>query len=336
MIEKHRTINSLRTKFGQSASRKDIVDHCESQGMTIPNWLFVDKYKIARGMYNIPYFDQNGVEKLDSVEIDAKLDVVNIGENKLQEKEMEMSHENKVSPENFSGDSLIPAKNPFYTPFGNHAHLKAIVKSRRFFPTFITGLSGNGKTTTVLQVCHDEGRGLLRVNITCETDEDDLLGGFRLVNGNTVFQHGPVVEAMRGGHVLLLDEIDLASTKIMCLQPILEGMPVFLKKTGEIIRPAPGFNIVATANTKGQGSDSGKFIGTGVLNEAFLDRFSCTMEQDYPPESTEKKIIGSILESAGVKEDDLVEKLVKEMDIWMKKLKKEEMVDQILFKKIMY
>ena len=188
-------------------------------------------------------------------------------------------------------ESLIPSKDANYVPFGNATDLKKIIKSKIFYPTFITGLSGNGKTLGVEQACAQLGRELIRVNITVETDEDDLIGGFRLVNGETVWHNGPVIEALERGAVLLLDEIDLASNKILCLQSILEGKGVFLKKIGRQVSPAAGFNIFATANTKGKGSDDGRFVGTNVLNEAFLERFPVTFEQEYPSAATETKIL---------------------------------------------
>ena len=175
--------------------------------------------------------------------------------------------------------NLVPAKDANYVPFGNFSDVKKILKSGLFYPAFITGLSGNGKTFGVEQACAQLGRELIRVNITIETDEDDLLGGFRLVDGNTAWHDGPVIDAMRRGAVLLLDEIDLASNKILCLQSILEGKGLFIKKTGTFVTPAAGFTVVATANTKGKGSDDGRFIGTNVLNEAFLERFPITFEQ---------------------------------------------------------
>ena len=178
--------------------------------------------------------------------------------------------------------NLVPSKDENYVPFGNFSDVKKIIQSGIFYPTFITGLSGNGKTFSVEQACAQLGRELIRVNITIETDEDDLIGGFRLVDGSTVWHNGPVVDALTKGAVLLLDEIDLASNKILCLQSILEGKGVFLKKTGKYITPAKGFQIIATANTKGKGSDDGRFIGTNVLNEAFLERFALTFEQEYP------------------------------------------------------
>ena len=188
-------------------------------------------------------------------------------------------------------ENLVPMVNTEYVPFGNFADVKKVVKSGQFYPCFITGLSGNGKTFSIEQACAQTNRELIRVNITIETDEDDLIGGFRLVNGETVWHDGPVVEALKRGAVLLLDEIDLASNKILCLQSVLEGNGVYLKKTGTYVRPAKGFQVFATANTKGKGSDDGRFIGTNVLNEAFLERFPVTFEQAYPSPATEAKIL---------------------------------------------
>ena len=187
--------------------------------------------------------------------------------------------------------NYIPEKDGTYVPFGNFTSVKKIIQSKLFYPTFITGLSGNGKTLSVEQACANLRRELIRVNITIETDEDDLIGGFRLVNGSTVWHNGPVVEALERGAILLLDEIDLASNKILCLQSVLEGKGVFLKKIGKYVKPSSGFNVIATANTKGKGSDDGRFIGTNVLNEAFLERFPVTFEQEYPSASIETKIL---------------------------------------------
>jgi MoxR-like ATPase len=189
--------------------------------------------------------------------------------------------------------NLIPQIDDSFVKFGNYNDVRKIIQSKLFYPTFITGMSGNGKTFSVEQACAQLGRELIRVNITIETDEDDLIGGFRLVDGNTVWHNGPVVEALERGAILLLDEIDLASNKILCLQSILEGKGVFLKKIGKRVDPASGFNVFATANTKGKGSDDGRFIGTNVLNEAFLERFPVTFEQEYPSASIEKKILSA-------------------------------------------
>ena len=192
--------------------------------------------------------------------------------------------------------NLIPEVVDTFVPFGNFSDVKKIIQSGIFYPAFITGLSGNGKTFSVEQACAKANRELIRVNISIETDEDDLIGGFRLVDGNTVWHNGPVVEALQRGAVLLLDEIDLASNKILCLQSILEGKGVFLKKIGKYVKPAKGFTVIATANTKGKGSDDGRFVGTNVLNEAFLERFPVTFEQAYPTPATEQKMLDLLSE----------------------------------------
>ena len=210
------------------------------------------------------------------------------------------------APDAISKESYIPEKNDSFVSFGNFSDLKKVINSNLFYPVFITGLSGNGKTFSVEQACAQTKRELIRVNVTIETDEDDLLGGFRLVNGDTVWHNGPVIEALERGAVLLLDEIDLASNKIMCLQSILEGNGVFLKKIGKYVKPAKGFNVIATANTKGKGSDDGRFVGTNILNEAFLERFPLTVEQEYPTAAVETKI----LLNTGIPED-FAENLVK-------------------------
>tara|TARA_Y100000004_G_scaffold41017_1_gene44530 strand:+ start:11848 stop:12936 length:1089 start_codon:yes stop_codon:yes gene_type:complete len=225
--------------------------------------------------------------------------------------------------------NLVPAKNPNYVPFGNFADLKKIIKSKIFYPAFITGLSGNGKTFGVEQACAALNRELIRVNITVETDEDDLIGGFRLVDGNTVWHNGPVIEALERGAVLLLDEIDLASNKILCLQSILEGNGVFLKKIGRQVYPAAGFTVIATANTKGKGSDDGRFIGTNVLNEAFLERFPVTFEQEYPSTSIETKMLNNYCKELECCDDDYIKNLVNWADI-IRKTFAEGGIDEII------
>ena len=266
---------SLQSLYGESVASGDIRAWCAMNGanyQTVTNKL--SQYKVGRGKWNLEVTPQKVEEIERNYQAPAALPAVE--------------------------QNLIPEKDDTFVRFGNFGDIKKIIQSRLFYPTFITGLSGNGKTFSVEQACSQLGRELIRVNITIETDEDDLVGGFRLVNGETVFHKGPVIEALERGAILLLDEIDLASNKILCLQSILEGKGVFLKKIGQFVKPAAGFNIFATANTKGKGSDDGRFIGTNVLNEAFLERFPVTFEQDYPTLATEKKILTNVAESLNI------------------------------------
>lgn len=207
-------------------------------------------------------------------------------------------------------ESFVPQKNGTYVPFGFYNDLKNIISSRIFYPIYITGLSGNGKTMMIEQVCAALKRELVRVNITKRTDESDLIGSYELIDGSTVRREGPVLTAMRRGAVLLLDECDLGTEDILCLQPILEGKPYFDKKTGEVVHPAAGFTVLATANTKGKGSDDGRFIGTNILNEAFLERFAVTVEQDYPPAATERKILEKNFVELGISDGVFIERLI--------------------------
>jgi hypothetical protein len=221
-----------------------------------------------------------------------------------------------VKTESTEYQDLTPATDDLFVSFGCFKDVKTIVKSKVFYPVFITGLSGNGKTHAVEQACAQTGRDLIRVNVTIETDSDDLLGGFRLVNGETVWHNGPVVEAMERGAVLLLDEVDLSSNKIMCLQSVLEGKGVYLKKINRWVTPAAGFTVIATANTRGKGDESGQFIGANVLNEAFLERFAVTLAQDYPTPATEIKILTRNFAAVGAHvDDDTIKRLVDWADI---------------------
>ena len=274
-----------------------------------PQWLIKNAdYKIGKSLFKLP------VEASDvsTVKTESKSGTAE----KLMTKapEVETKSEAAYIVSSLTGN-IVPKKDPVFVSFGNYPDVKSIIKSNMFYPIFITGLSGNGKTMGVTQACAENKRELIRVNITIETDEDDLLGGYRLKDGQTVWQNGPVIEAMERGAVLLLDEIDLASNKIMCLQPILEGSGVFVKKINRFVKPADGFNVVATANTKGQGSDDGKFIGTNVLNEAFLERFPITFEQSYPKPAVEEKILVNTLKSSGKSDKDFCKKLVTWADV---------------------
>ena len=252
-------VECLTTGFGTEIDSDQVRAAAKSLGVSYPTACKrLESYKSGRGKWN------------------------------LTAQEIQRAYE---APAAISKESYIPEKNDSFVSFGNFSDLKKVINSNLFYPVFITGLSGNGKTFSVEQACAQTKRELIRVNVTIETDEDDLLGGFRLVNGDTVWHNGPVIEALERGAVLLLDEIDLASNKIMCLQSILEGNGVFLKKIGKYVKPAKGFNVIATANTKGKGSDDGRFVGTNVLNEAFLERFPITFEQEYPSAAIESKIL---------------------------------------------
>ena len=272
-----------------------------------PQWLIKNAdYKVGKSLFKLPTETGEVITSKSSGESEKVLTT--------KAPETETVSEAAYVVSSLTGD-IVPKKDPVFVSFGNYPDVKSIIKSKMFYPVFITGLSGNGKTMGVTQACAENKRELIRVNITIETDEDDLLGGYRLKDGQTVWQNGPVIEAMERGAVLLLDEIDLASNKIMCLQPILEGSGVFVKKINRFVKPANGFNVVATANTKGQGSDDGKFIGTNVLNEAFLERFPITFEQSYPKPSVEEKILVSTLKAAGKADKEFCKKLVTWADV---------------------
>lgn len=292
-------------------TRPQIGEVCAATGVARPQWLMKEpELRAGRGQYFLK--SPREVAKVVSAVITKNLppvqptvEVANVAEMAVAAVQL-----NVPAP-----ISLVPEKATGYVPFGNFADVRQIVKSGKFYPAYITGLSGNGKTMMVEQVCAQEKREIVRVNITIETDEDDLLGGFRLQEGKTVWQNGPVIVAMERGAVLLLDEVDLGSNKLMCLQPVLEGKPIYLKKINKVITPMPGFNVIATANTKGKGSDDGRFIGTNIMNEAFLERFSITMDQEYPPIKTEQKILQNVLGSSGLQDNQFVERLVAWADV---------------------
>ena len=284
-------VEALYKKYGRTEiSRSEINDFVKSGEISNPSWLKNKKYLVSRGVYSLPIAGNDFSPTLTDVPLVP-----------------EEPKEPVVAKAAFVVSSLIgnivPDKDPVFVPWGYFKDIKKIVSSKAFYPIFVTGLSGNGKTMNVSQACAAANRECIRVNITIETDEDDLLGGYRLQDGQTVWQDGPVIEAMKRGALLLLDEIDLASNKIMCLQPILEGNGVFLKKINQFVKPAKGFNVIATANTKGQGSDDGKFIGTNILNEAFLERFPITIEQAYPTNKIEEKILLNVMSDKGLTKD---------------------------------
>ena len=296
--------------------KKDTVTRAEINALVKkkviknPSWLKSDKFKVDRGVYTL---------NIDSKKSDTK---------KVENTKISTDSKAAYVVSSLT-DNVVPTKDDDFVNFGNYADIRNIVKSKKFYPCFITGLSGNGKTLAVTQACAESKREMIRVNITIETDEDDLLGGYRLRDGQTVWQNGPVIEAMERGAILLLDEIDLASNKIMCLQPILEGSGIYVKKINKFVKPKIGFNVIATANTKGQGSDDGKFIGTNILNEAFLERFPVTFEQQYPSAKIEEKIVSTKLKSAGKKDDKFAHNLVTWADV-IRKTYTDGGVDEII------
>jgi MoxR-like ATPase len=299
--------NALIEKYGDVALRPaQIKEVAKELGMPdAPNTFFKKNLKVGYGLYNLP-----GSAPALVAEPPAEISVPAAA---LQPNAL--VKDLNVVTDGFT-ENLVPAKDPLFVPFGNFATLKKVIGSRMFYPTFITGLSGNGKTFSVEQACAQLKREVIRINFTIETDEDDLIGGFRLIDGDTRFFKGPVIKAMELGAVLLLDEIDLGNpAKIMCLQSILEGKGYFIKKTGEFIKPAAGFTVVATANTKGKGSDDGRFIGTNVLNEAFLERFPVTAEQEYPTPAVEKRILKAVFADLGLDDSMFIDKLTDWADI---------------------
>ena len=310
--EKQKSVVEIlyKTYNSETVTRTQINNLVADKKISNPNWLKTDKYKVSRGLYKLPLSADEVVT--DNVEV-----------------ETEQSKSQAAYVVSSLTDNVVPQKDKDFVSFGNFADVKNVITSKKFYPIFITGLSGNGKTLAVTQACAVAKREMIRVNITIETDEDDLLGGYRLKDGQTIWQNGPVIEAMERGAVLLLDEIDLASNKIMCLQPILEGSGIYVKKINKFVKPKFGFNVIATANTKGQGSDDGKFIGTNVLNEAFLERFPVTFEQEYPAAKTEQKIVATKLKSAGKADEKFATNLVTWADV-IRKTYKDGGVDEII------
>ena len=295
VVNTNQLVAELQGLFGPEITSGDLRGFCASRSLNIQTVSrHLENFKTGRGRWNLEVTIKN-IEDLENTYVAPSVPGIGIIESVKQ--------------------NLVPDKDNTFVKFGNFADIKKIIQSRLFYPTFITGLSGNGKTFSVEQACAQLGRELIRVNITIETDEDDLLGGFRLVSGETSWHNGPVIEALERGAILLLDEIDLASNKILCLQSILEGKGVFLKKIGRFVKPAPGFNVIATANTKGKGSDDGRFIGTNVLNEAFLERFPVTFEQPYPSPAVEQRILEGIALDLGVEDRDFCKRLCDWSDV---------------------
>jgi MoxR-like ATPase len=312
--QRNELIVKLMANFGSQATKENIISYCENNGLPNPHFL-ISRRDIKNGkFYNLQSFNNESVE----MAIEETAPALQAQVIPLKPKRMTVEI-----------DSTIPEKDNTYVPFGFFKQLEQIIKHKAFYPVFITGLSGNGKTTMVEQVSAKLKRECIRVNISVETDEEDLIGGNTLQDGNVVYREGPVLSAMRRGAILLIDEIDRGSNKLMCLQSVLEGKAYFNKKTGEVIRPAPGFNIIATANTKGRGTEDGRFIAAQILDEAFLERFPITVEQEYPSTTVEKKIVANKMEYYGKVDSEFAEKLIAWADI-IRKTFKEGGVDEII------
>lgn len=297
--------------------RKVIHEIAESLGVNNYADIITDDYKVSRGVYDFT----NLLANITPAAVEATPVAATKPTPVLKLAAAVSSTMNQ--------DSYIPDTDPTYVKWGSYDDIAQVIRSKTFYPIYIAGLSGNGKTMMVEQACAALNREYVRVQISPETDEDDLIGGFRLLNGETVFAKGPVIKAMERGAILLIDEIDRATNKIMCLQGVLEGKPILIKKTGEVITPSVGFNIFATANTKGKGSDSGRFVAATVIDEAFLERFVATIEQPYPSLITERKILLKHMEKYGRRDEDFAEKLTTWAEV-IRKTFAEDGVDEVI------
>lgn len=308
MKSSHKLFLSGLAALGKSTiTRAELIAYCEEKGINVPQWYTGGvEYRAGRGVYKIP-----GAAAAPAVAAVAE--------------EMQPAMVAQVVPmkraeiasvvTSLGVDSAVPEKYENYIPFGPFAELKKVVASKRFFPVFITGPSGNGKSMSVEQACAQAGREFVVISMTDETDEGDLLGNYVLIDGNMVWRDGAVTIAARKGAVLLIDEIDYGSKNLSCLQRVLEGKPFLLKKKNEMVIPAPGFTVIATANTKGQGSDSGKYMFTNVLNDAFLERFPVTIEQPWAPKAIETRILLGEMKSAGAVDEQFAKELIEWADI---------------------
>ena len=292
-------VDTATEMFGEGAviTKAQKAEAAEKADVPFPTWFKGEGFSVGYNAYKLPVEGGVPAAPITAAPENAEASMVNLVATNMEKQ------------------NLIPGKFDGFVPWGNFGLIEKVVKSGMFYPIFITGLSGNGKTLMVEQVCAKLNKELIRVNITIETDEDDLLGGFRLVNGETKFVPGPVIEAMERGCTLLLDECDLGSNKLLALQPVLEGKGVYLKKINKWVTPKDGFNVMATANTKGKGSDDGRFIGTNILNEAFLERFAVTMEQPYATVATETKIIKNAMKKYGAEDEGFAKNLVTWADV---------------------
>ena len=295
--------NALIATGKTEVSRQEAKAIAASLGLASPQWFTKDENnRVGRGMYRVP--NSNSAPPADIPNLAAQ--VIPLA------KPVDPSSGNRISNvvTDLELNDLVPKKYSNYVPFGNFDDIVSIISSKKFFPVFVTGQSGNGKTMSIEQACAKLGRKYICVSMTPDTDEGDLLGNFVLINGQMEWRDGPVTVAARQGAVLCVDEIDYGAANLSALQRVFEGKPFLLKKKNELVVPAEGFTVFATANTKGKGSDDGRFMFTNVLNEAFLERFPNTFEQDWPPSRVEKKILAKELEYAGKPDGDFADKLV--------------------------
>ena len=325
--EKVAFIAEAAKRFGAVVTRQQLVTLSEETGGKRQFWLEADQYRVGRGKYQLPLQEFNvnmaGLALVKSNPVPS----MPITEPTVTPVTKAIAKMSSVA--RMQEGAIIPKVNSLYVPFGFFDNMKRIVASKKFYPVFVSGLSGNGKTFMVEQACAQLKVECLRVNISPETDEDDLIGGFRLIDGETKWFDGPVVQAMKSGAVLILDEIDRGSNKLMCLQGVLEGKGLFVKKTGEFVEPVSGFNIIATANTKGKGDETGRYMAATILDDAFLERFPITVEQEYPDTKVETKILTKLFASLGITDKAFAENLVKWADI-IRKTFEEGAIDELI------
>ena len=304
----------LKSRFPLQTSfkRKHIHQASLDLSLKVKDYLDIisDEFKVHKGLYDYTRLLKDAAEAPSAAPTAAVMNLANVA---------------SICNES----TYIPSQDPTYVPWGDFSAIVEIIHSKSFYPVYVAGLSGNGKTMMIEQACAKAKREYIRVQISPETDEDDLIGGFRLLNGETVFAKGPVVKAMERGAILLIDEIDRATNKIMCLQGVLEGKPIMIKKSGEVIRPAQGFTIFATANTKGKGSEDGRFVSATIIDEAFLERFVATIEQPYPTIAIERKIVQRHMEKFDAVDTDFAEKLVTWSEI-IRKTFADDGVDELI------
>lgn len=294
----------------------DIRKIMAENDLKMPQWFTKDmSVRAGRGKYHVPFAPKiGGKPSLQFPQRKQKAVAEETIMPELNPTLEKITHAPKLRIASMTTDieeqGIVPPVYKNYRPFGNFDDLKAIIASKQFYPVFITGPSGNGKSMSVEQACAKLGREFIPVPMTAETDEGDLLGNYVLINNEMVWRDGSVTVAARRGAVVCIDEVDYGAQNLSCLQRVLEGKPFLLKKKGEIITPAKGFQIIVTANTKGKGSEDGRYMFTNVLNESFLERFPITFEQEWAPNAIELKIVKGELEEAGRADDEFATNLV--------------------------